>query len=36
MTPDGAHLSWGCIVMHNKDITVLFDKIDESAMVIVF
>jgi hypothetical protein len=36
MTPQGAHLSWGCIVMHNKDITALFDRIPESAMVLIF
>ena len=36
MTPSGAHLSWGCIVMHNQDIKALFDKIPESAMVVIF
>ncbi len=32
----GGRLSWGCIVMHNPDITRLFDKVPERTMVVVF
>lgn len=30
------HLSWGCIVMHIYDISRLYDRIPEGAMVVIF
>jgi len=30
------HLSWGCVVMHLKDIGKLYDEVPEGAMVIIF
>ncbi len=30
------HLSWGCVVMHNYDISKLYDQIPEGAMVVIF
>ncbi len=32
----GAHLSWGCIVMHNQDIAKIYDWLAERTMVVVF
>jgi hypothetical protein len=32
----GGRLSWGCIVMHNPDISRLFDRMPEGAMVVLF
>ena len=32
----GGRLSWGCIVMHTPDITALYDRIPEGAMVVLF
>ena len=32
----GGRLSWGCIVLHTPDITALFDRIPEGAMVVLF
>jgi lipoprotein-anchoring transpeptidase ErfK/SrfK len=32
----GGRLSWGCVVMHTPDITALYDKIPEGAMVVLF
>lgn len=32
----GGRLSWGCIVLHTPDITTLFDRIPEGAMVVLF
>lgn len=29
------HLSWGCIVMHNRDISRLYDQIPVGAMVVI-
>ncbi len=29
------HLSWGCVVLHNRDIAVLFDDIPIGAMVVI-
>jgi murein DD-endopeptidase MepM/ murein hydrolase activator NlpD len=30
------HLSWGCVVMHNYDISKLYDQIPEGTMVVIF
>ncbi len=30
------HLSWGCVVMHIYDISKLYDRIPEGAMVVIF
>ena len=30
------HLSWGCVVMHLKDIGKLYDEVPEGAMVVIF
>jgi hypothetical protein len=30
------HLSWGCVVMHIFDISVLFDQIPPGTMVVIF
>ena len=30
------HLSWGCVVMHIRDITDLYDRIPENSMVVIF
>lgn len=30
------HLSWGCVVMHLRDIRALYDEIPEGTMVIIF
>lgn len=30
------HLSWGCVVMHLKDISKFYDQIPEGAMVVIF
>lgn len=30
------HLSWGCVVLHIYDITRLYDRIPEGAMVVIF
>ena len=32
----GGRLSWGCVVMHTPDITALYDRIPEGAMVVLF
>ncbi|MDY7231418.1 L,D-transpeptidase [Hyalangium rubrum] len=32
----GGRLSWGCVVMHTPDITALYEKIPEGAMVVLF
>ncbi|WP_224245939.1 L,D-transpeptidase family protein [Hyalangium gracile] len=32
----GGRLSWGCVVMHNPDISRLFDRVPEGAMVVLF
>ncbi len=32
----GGRLSWGCIVLHTPDITALYDRIPEGAMVVLF
>jgi len=30
------HLSWGCVVMHLRDIGKLYDQVPEGAMVVIF
>jgi murein DD-endopeptidase MepM/ murein hydrolase activator NlpD len=30
------HLSWGCVVMHLRDIRSFYDRIPEGAMVVIF
>lgn len=30
------HLSWGCVVMHLKDLGNFYDRVSEGAMVIIF
>ena len=30
------HLSWGCVVMHLKDIGKLYEQLTEGTMVIIF
>lgn len=30
------HLSWGCVVLHNRDIAALYDDIPLGAMVVLF
>jgi murein DD-endopeptidase MepM/ murein hydrolase activator NlpD len=30
------HLSWGCVVMHLRDISKVYDQIPEGAMVVIF
>ncbi len=30
------HLSWGCVVMHIRDIRSFYDRIPEGAMVVIF
>ena len=36
-TNDGPrHLSWGCVVMHLKDIAKFYDEVPEGTMVIIF
>lgn len=30
------HLSWGCVVVHLKDIGKLYDELSEGAMVVIF
>ncbi|MDF1561567.1 MAG: peptidoglycan DD-metalloendopeptidase family protein [Deltaproteobacteria bacterium] len=32
----GAHLSWGCVVMHNADIARLYDWFAKGTMVVLF
>lgn len=32
----GGRLSWGCVVLHNPDISRLFDRVPEGAMVVLF
>lgn len=32
----GGRLSWGCVVLHTPDITALFDRIPEGALVVLF
>lgn len=32
----GGRLSWGCIVLHNPDISALYDKVPQGAMVVLF
>ena len=32
----GGRLSWGCIVLHTPDITTLYERIPEGAMVVLF
>jgi len=32
----GAHLSWGCIVMHNQDIKMIYEELKEGTMVVIF
>ena len=32
---DGRHLSWGCIVMHNRDIKKLYEEIPVGTMVVI-
>lgn len=32
----GGRLSWGCVVLHTPDITALYEKIPEGAMVVLF
>jgi len=32
----GGRLSWGCIVLHTPDITALYERIPEGAMVVLF
>lgn len=32
---DGAHLSWGCVVLHLRDISAIFDAIPSGAMVVI-
>ena len=34
--PDDAHLSWGCVVMHNEDIAAVFDRLPVRTMVVLF
>ena len=36
LAKEGGHLSWGCIVMHNEDITALYDHVGVGTMVVVF
>jgi len=30
------HLSWGCVVMHIRDISRVYDRIPEGSMVVIF
>ena len=30
------HLSWGCVVMHLKDIPEVYDAVPERTMVVIF
>jgi murein DD-endopeptidase MepM/ murein hydrolase activator NlpD len=30
------HLSWGCVVMHLKDVGKLYDELSEGTMVVIF
>jgi murein DD-endopeptidase MepM/ murein hydrolase activator NlpD len=30
------HLSWGCVVMHLKDVGKLYDEVPEGTMVVIF
>ena len=30
------HLSWGCVVMHLRDVGKLYDEVPEGAMVVIF
>ena len=30
------HLSWGCVVMHLRDIDAFYDKVPEGTMVVIF
>ena len=32
----GAHLSFGCVVMHNRDIATWFDEVAAGTMVVIF
>jgi hypothetical protein len=32
----GAHLSFGCVVMHNRDVARLFDDVSIGTMVVIF
>ena len=32
----GAHLSFGCVVMHNRDIASWFDDVPIGTMVVIF
>lgn len=32
----GAHLSFGCVVMHNRDIASWFDDVEVGTMVVIF
>jgi hypothetical protein len=33
---DDPWLSWGCVVMHNEDISRVFDRVPVGAMVVIF
>jgi murein DD-endopeptidase MepM/ murein hydrolase activator NlpD len=33
---DGAHLSFGCVVLHNKDMAAWFDEVALGTMVVIF
>jgi hypothetical protein len=30
------HLSWGCVVLHLKDISNFYERLPEGAMVVIF
>jgi hypothetical protein len=30
------HLSWGCVVMHLRDISQLYDEVPQGTMVVIF
>ncbi|HWN11754.1 MAG TPA: L,D-transpeptidase family protein [Pyrinomonadaceae bacterium] len=30
------HLSWGCVVLHLKDVKEFYDRVDEGTMVVIF
>jgi len=32
----GANLSFGCVVLHNKDIAAWFDEVAMGTMVVIF
>jgi hypothetical protein len=33
---DGSHLSWGCVVLHLRDISAIFDAVPVGSMVVIW